>query len=256
MQLQDAVVIVTGSSSPEGVGGETAKLLAAGGAKIAVNYASNLDGANTVATACEAAGGAAVVIQGDVSVEADCRRMVQETVARFGRVDGLVNNAATTRSTPLGAMDDLDSEEFHRVFDVNVVGAYQMARAAADHLRAAGDAAVVNISSTAGIHGRGSSIAYAVSKGALNTLTRSLARVLAPEVRVNAVCPGGMLGGWTRKILTEEQYEQRVAAAETAYPLQQAPWPLDVAKVAAWLVEGGHTMTGELIRMDSGQHLP
>lgn len=255
MQLDGAVVIVTGSSSPQGVGGETAKLLAASGANVAVNYASNPDGANTVAAACEAAGGGAVVVQGDVSVDADCRRMVEETVARFGRVDALVNNAATTRSTPLGALDALDAEEFHRVFDINVVGAYQMSRAASEHLRASGDAAIVNISSTAGIHGSGSSIAYAVSKGALNTLTLSLARVLAPEVRVNAVCPGGMLGGWTRKILTEEQYQARVEASETSYPLHKAPWPQDVANVAAWLVEGGHTMTGELVRMDSGQHI-
>lgn len=255
MQLDGAVVIVTGSSSIEGVGGETAKLLAGGGARVVVNYATNLDGANAVADACEAAGAEALVVQGDVSNDADCRRIVQEAVAKFGRIDALVNNAATTRPTPLGAMEDLDAHEFHRVFDVNVVGAYQMARAAADSLRSSGDAAVVNISSTAGIHGRGSSIAYAVSKGALNTLTKSLARVLAPGVRVNAVCPGGMLGGWTRKILTEEEYEARVRDAESSYPLHQAPWPLDVAKVAVWLVEAGHTMTGELVRMDSGQHL-
>lgn len=256
MQLDGAVVIVTGSSSPEGVGGETAKLLAAGGARVAVNYVTNRDGAEEVAAACESAGGGAVVVQGDVSDDADCRRIVAETIAAFGRIDGLVNNAATTRATPLADLSAMDSEELHRVFDVNVVGAYQMARAAEEQLRASGDAAVVNISSTAGLHGRGSSIAYAVSKGALNTLTASLARVLAPEVRVNAVCPGGMLGGWTRKILTEEQYEARVRAAAEAYPLQQAPWPLDVAKVAVWLVEGGHTMTGELVRMDAGQHLP
>ncbi len=256
MQLDGAVAIVTGSSSPEGVGGETAKLLAAGGARVAVNYVTNADGAAEVAAACEAAGGAATVVQGDVSDDADCRRIVAETIEAFGRLDAVVNNAATTRATPLAALDALDADEFHRVFDVNVVGAYQMARAAAEHLRAAGDAAVVNISSTAGIHGRGSSIAYAVSKGALNTLTKSLAQVLAPQVRVNAVCPGGMLGGWTRKILTEEEYDQRVRAAAEAYPLHAAPWPLDVAKVAVWLVEGGHLMTGELVRMDSGQHLP
>jgi 3-oxoacyl-[acyl-carrier protein] reductase len=135
------------------------------------------------------------------------------------------------------------------------VGIFQMTRAAAPHLRAAGNAAVVNISSVAGLTGGGSSIAYAASKAALNTLTLSFARVLAPEVRVNAICPGGLLGNWTRKILSEEAYEAKVRGQETEFPLRRAIWPADVANTALWLIEGASTMTGELIRMDSGKHL-
>jgi 3-oxoacyl-[acyl-carrier protein] reductase len=215
-----------------------------------------MEGGQEVAAACREAGSEATVVQGDVADDAACHRLVTEATSHFGRLDILVNNAATTRATPLEDLDGLDGDELHRVFDVNVVGVYQMTRAAAAALRASGDGAVVNVSSTAGIHGRGSSIAYAASKGALNTMTRSFAHVLAPQVRVNAVLPGGILGNWTRKILTEEQYEARVRASRERYPLQRAPWPDDVAEVIAWLVEHGNTMTGEYVRMDSGQHLP
>jgi 3-oxoacyl-[acyl-carrier protein] reductase len=101
----------------------------------------------------------------------------------------------------------------------------------------------------------GSSMAYTASKAAINNLTLSTARALAPEVRVNALCPGGMLGAWTRKILTEKQYQERVDAAKTQYPLHRGIWPYDVAVAAMFLVEGATTMTGECIRMDCGQHL-
>jgi 3-oxoacyl-[acyl-carrier protein] reductase len=101
----------------------------------------------------------------------------------------------------------------------------------------------------------GSSMAYVASKGALNTLTLSMARLLAPEVRVNALCPGGMLGHWTRQILTEEQYQERVRRAKTEFPLGKGIWPVDVARAALFLVEVATVMTGECIRMDCGQHL-
>jgi 3-oxoacyl-[acyl-carrier protein] reductase len=101
----------------------------------------------------------------------------------------------------------------------------------------------------------GSSMAYTASKAALNNLTISMARVLAPEVRVNALCPGGMLGNWTRKILTEQQYQERVHRAQTEFPLRRAIMPDDVARAAVFLVQDATVMTGEAIRMDCGQHL-
>ena len=101
----------------------------------------------------------------------------------------------------------------------------------------------------------GSSMAYTASKAALNNLTLSMARLLAPEVRVNALCPGGMLGHWTRQILTEEQYQERVHRAKTEFPLGKGIWPVDVARAALFLVEVATVMTGECIRMDCGQHL-
>jgi 3-oxoacyl-[acyl-carrier protein] reductase len=254
MDLRGKVAIVTGSSSPEGVGGEIAKTLAARGCKVAVNYAGNRAGADEIVAACIKAGTDAFAVQADVASDADCRRLVAATVERWDHLDVLVNNAAVTRAIPLGDLEALEIEEFHRTYNVNVIGAFQMARAAAPHLKAQEDAAVVNISSVAGILGTGSSIAYAASKGALNTLTLSLARVLAP-VRVNAICPGGLLGNWTRKIMSEEAYEARLHEAKTKFPLRRGVWPADVARQVLFLIEDAITVTGELIRMDAGNHL-
>jgi len=168
----------------------------------------------------------------------------------------LVNNAAVTKPIPHREMDKLNADEFERIFSVNLIGNYQMTRAAAPHLKATSDAAVVNISSVGAWRAGGSSMAYTASKGALNTLTISMARILAPEVRVNAICPGGVLGNsWTTKILGNEGYERRVREAESKYPLHRAIWPEDVAAAALFLIEGAVAMTGECIRMDCGQHL-
>jgi 3-oxoacyl-[acyl-carrier protein] reductase len=152
-------------------------------------------------------------------------------------------------------MELLDAAEFERIFAVNVIGNYQMTRAAAAHLKACGDGAVVNISSVGAMRAGGSSMAYTASKAAVNNLTLAMARALAPEVRVNALCPGGMLGAWTRKILTEPQYRERLARAKTEFPLRRGIWPADVAVAALFLIEDATTMTGECIRMDCGQHL-
>lgn len=255
MDLRGKVAIVTGSSSPAGVGGEVAKALAGRGCKVAVNYASNKDGAADVVAACCTAGGEAFAVEANVASDRDCRRLVSATVERWGRLDVLVNNAAITRPVPLGDLEGIDADEFQRLYAVNVVGPFQMSRAAAPHLKAAGDAAIVNLSSVAGILGSGSSIAYAASKGALNTLTLSLARILAPEVRVNAICPGGLLGNWTQKLMSEKAYQDRLLEAKTQFPLKRGVWPADVARQVLFLVEEATTLTGELLRTDAGRHL-
>ena len=254
MDIKGKAAIVTGSSST-GIGGETAKLLAQRGCNVVVNYATNAEGANEVVAACLAAGVDAIAVQGNVAKDEDCRRLVASAVERFGRLDVLVNNAATTKPIPQPRLDLLNADEFERIFAVNVIGNYQMTRAAAEHLKATGDAAVVNVSSVGAFRAGGSSIAYCASKGALNTMTISFARILAPAVRVNAICPGGLLGNWTSKILSKEGYEERVRKAKDEYPLGRAIWPADVANAILWLVEGATTMTGECIRMDCGQHL-
>ena len=130
-------------------------------------------------------------VQADVAKDDDCRRLVEAAVARWGRLDVLINNAAVTRTIPHKDFDLLDADEFQRTYAVNLIGNYQMCRAAAPHLKATGDAAIVNISSIGALRGAGSSIADAASKGALNTLTMSMARALAPQVRVNARAPPG-----------------------------------------------------------------
>ena len=254
MDIKGKAAIVTGSSST-GIGGETAKLLAQRGCNVVVNYATNAAGAAEVVAACKAAGVEAFAVQANVAKDEDCKRLVAGAIERFGRLDVLVNNAATTRPIPQPRLDLLDAAEFERIFAVNVIGNYQMTRAAAEHLKATGDAAVVNISSVGAFQPGGSSIAYCASKGALNTMTLSFARILAPAVRVNALCPGRILGNWTSKILSKEAYEERLRKVKDDYPLGRAIWPADVAEAALWLIQGATTMTGEYIRMDSGRHL-
>jgi 3-oxoacyl-[acyl-carrier protein] reductase len=255
LELKGKAAVVTGASSDDGIGSECAKILASRGCNVVVNYATNKAGGEKIAEACRAAGAEAIVVQGDVSKNEDCERLIKACIDKWGRLDVLINNAATTKPIPHKRMDLLDAAEFERIFAVNVIGTYQMTRAAAPHLRATGDAAIVNISSVGAMRAGGSSMAYTASKAAINNLTLSTARALAPEVRVNALCPGGMLGAWTRKILTEEQYQERLAQAKTQYPLKRGIWPVDVAVAALFLVEGATTMTGEAIRMDCGQHL-
>jgi 3-oxoacyl-[acyl-carrier protein] reductase len=179
MNLKSAVAIVTGSSS--GVGAATAKLLAQKGANIVINYASNHEGAEKAAQACRAEGVDALICQGDVADDACCQSIVEQTITRFGRLDVLINNAGTTKFNAHDNLAGLDKDDFFKIYGVNVVGPYQMVRAAEQALRASGDAAVVNVASIAGVQGIGSSVAYAASKGALLTMTKSLARVMGPE---------------------------------------------------------------------------
>ncbi|MBU6472374.1 MAG: SDR family oxidoreductase, partial [Alphaproteobacteria bacterium] len=201
--LAGKVAIVTGSAT--GIGAATAVGLARRGAHVLVNYARSAAEAEKTAQAARAAGapyGAKVkVVQADVSADADCRRLAEAALAEWGRLDILVNNAGTTKFATAADLDALSAEDFAAIYAVNVIGPFQMARAAAPALKTggqngAGMGAIVNVSSFAAISGVGSSIAYAASKGALNTLTLSLARTLAPEVRVNAVCPGYVATAW------------------------------------------------------------
>jgi 3-oxoacyl-[acyl-carrier protein] reductase len=255
LELKGKAAVVTGSSSDGGVGAECARILAAHECNVVVNYATNKTGAEEVAADCAAAGVAAMAVQGDVARDEDCRRLVRAAVDAWGRLDVLINNAAVTRTIPHQRFDLLDADEFQRTYAVNLIGNYQMCRAAAPHLKATGDGAIVNVSSIGAMRGAGSSMAYAASKGALNTLTVSMARALAPQVRVNALCPGGLLGSWTRKIMTEAQYEARVRQAQEEFPLRRGIWPIDVARAALFLVRDAVVMTGECLRMDAGEHL-
>ena len=147
LELQGKAAVVTGSSSGDGVGGECAKLLASRGCNVVVNYASNKQGADKVVADCEAAGVKSFAVKGDVAKDDDCRALVRAAVDAWGRLDVLINNAAVTRTIPHQRFDLLDADEFHRNYAVNLIGNYQMCRAAAPHLKATGDGAIVNISS-------------------------------------------------------------------------------------------------------------
>ena len=191
---------------------------------------------------------------GDVAQDADCRRVARAVLDKWGRIDALVNNAGTTKAVPHADLEKLNAEDFERIFRVNVTGAFQMARACAAELKKS-RGAIVNVSSVAAVLGTGSSIAYAASKAALNTMTFSLARVLAPEVRVNCVCPGHTNTPWhvaARGADGAAEVEKRYASLA---PLKSASEPADVADAIVWLIEGAKRVTGEIIFVDGGMHV-
>ncbi len=242
--------IVTGSSS--GVGAATALALAGQGSGIAVNFSRDAAPAEQIAQACISAGGDALVIRADVADDADCRRMAAAALERWGRIDGLVNNAGTTRFVSMRDLDALSAEDFHRIYSVNLIGPYQMVRACESALRAA-HGAVVNVSSIAGSMGIGSSYAYACSKGALNTLTLALARALAPEIRVNAVLPGFIETRWLQQGLGADYERARKAYCDKS-PLATTLLPEDVAVSILALLKAKKT-TGQLYTIDAGRGL-
>jgi len=253
MDVKNWVVIVTGSAT--GIGAATAQLLAKQGARVVVNYTRSEKEAKDTAAACERLGAEALLCKADVAQDGDCRRMAEAAVKRWGRIDGLVNNAGTTKFVTHDNLEGLTAEDFQRIFAVNVIGIYQMTRAVAPQMKAQGSGSVVNISSIAGVMGIGSSIAYAASKGAANTLTLSLARALGPEIRVNAVCPGFVQGRWLRGGLGDEAYEAHMKSAEKQTPLRRAGTPEDMAEAAVWLLAGSRNITGEILMCDAGMHL-
>ena len=253
MNLKGAVAIVTGASS--GVGAATAKLLATKGANVVINYASKHDGANNTAEACRVEGVEALICQGDVADDQVCKSIVEQTIAKFGRVDVLINNAGITKFNAHANLAGLEKDDFFNIYGVNVVGPYQMVRAAEKAMRASGDAAVVNVASIAGVQGIGSSVAYAASKGALLTMTKSLARVMGPEIRVNAVCPGFIQGEWLEQGLGAEAYQKMVEALEAKVPLHRTCTAESVAESIVNFVDGHSIITGEHVILDGGAHL-
>jgi 3-oxoacyl-[acyl-carrier protein] reductase len=194
-----------------------------------------------------------LLVRGDVAQEADCRAIVQATLDRWGRIDALVNNAGITSFAGAANWDAIDADTFQRIVGVNALGTLQMIRACAPHLDAA-RGAIVNVSSIAGALGIGSSVAYVASKGAVNSMTLYFARALAPNVRVNAVCPGLITTRWFVDGIGEEGYAKVKAAYEGSAPLQRASSAEDVADAVLWLVEA-RSVTGELLLLDGGMHL-
>lgn len=246
------VAIVTGSAT--GIGAATALMLARRGYDILINYSKSEQEALEAQVACRDAGADTLVVRGDVSQDADCRAMAQAALTRWERIDALVNNAGISVFGKAAAWDSLDAQTFQRIIGVNAVGTFQMVRACVAALKAT-RGCIVNVSSVAGALGIGSSIPYVASKGAVNSMTLHLARELAPEVRVNAVCPGLVTSRWFVQGVGQEGFERVKAAYETSVPLQRACTPEDVAEAIVWLVDGARSTTGELLMLDGGIHL-
>ncbi|MES1924398.1 glucose 1-dehydrogenase [Salinisphaera sp. T31B1] len=253
MNTARPVALVTGSSS--GIGAATARLFAQRGWHVVINYARSAEAAERVALDCRNHGVDALVVQANVAEDADCRRLAEAAESEWGRIDALVNNAGTTRFCAHDDLEGLSAADFHDIYAVNTVGAYQMVRAVAPAMQRANTGSVVNVASIAGVRGFGSSIAYAASKGALITMTRSLARALGPALRVNAVCPGFVRGEWLAQGMGESRYQAMVEHLEATTPLGRVCSAEDVAEAIVYFATGAPLTTGETLLLDGGTHL-
>lgn len=259
MSKDGLCAIVTGAAS--GLGAASASLLAKDGARLVINYSKSRRAAEATAESCRREGAAEVVlVQGDVSRDEDCRKIVA-AAASWGKLDVLINNAGTTKHVLHHNLDGLSAEDFQRIYAVNTIGPYQMIRAARFLLEASakastGTARVVNVSSVAGINGDGSSVAYVASKGALNAMTLSLAKALAPAIRVNTVCPGYIDTPWYTKRFGEAGAKQVRETIVAKVPLKICTAAEDIAQLVYFLASSASSnMTGECVRMDAGSHL-
>jgi 3-oxoacyl-[acyl-carrier protein] reductase len=245
-QLQGKVAVVTGAS--KGIGAGIAKALGAAGAAVVVNYASSREGADRVVAEIVGGGGKALAVQGDVSKAADVRRLFEETKKAFGGLDVLVNNAGVFQFDPLEAVTEA---EFHREFDTNVLGPILAIQEAVRHFRAEGGS-VINISSIASVTSVPSSVVYAATKSAVDSITRVLATELGPKnIRVNAIAPGGVETEGTHRIGVVGSDFQRQMVAQT--PLGRFGQPDDIARVAVFLASNDSAwLTGERITASGG----
>lgn len=251
--LTGKVAIITGAAT--GLGAATAQMLSKVGAYVLINHMPGQETqAQAVASNCETA---SLCFGGDITQDKDCKKIIDAAINQWGRVDILVNNAGINKPVEHVDLDGLSDEDFINIYKVNVIGAYQMIRAVAPAMKQQGAGVVVNVSSASGENGYGSSVAYAASKGALNTMTKSLGRALAPEIRVNAVCPGMVITSlWDKLQQTDEQRAAWLKDVISEIPLKVAPTPELIARTILFLASdlSAH-LTGHLLTADGGSML-
>jgi 3-oxoacyl-[acyl-carrier protein] reductase len=244
MRLDDKVAVVTGAGT--GMGRAIVELFARQGARVVVNYASSRDAAVHVVEAIQAEGGTAIAVGADVSKQAEAAELMAAAEREYGRIDYLINNAGWSTRIPHAQLGDLTDEIWDHTLNVNLRGVFYCVRAAVPFLKQHAGSSIVNVSSVASISGQGSSIAYAASKAGVVTMTKSLARALAPGIRVNVVLPGFVrtrFAGWPK-----ESFD----AAEKITPLRQLAGVEDVAEAALFLAAVAKSTTGESLVVDGG----
>ncbi|NGM82708.1 SDR family NAD(P)-dependent oxidoreductase [Paenibacillus sp. 7124] len=246
MDLKQKVALVTGGGT--GIGRAASLILAERGAAVVVNYSRSRPEAEETVRRINDLGGWAIAVQADVSRDNEVRTMTETIVQQFGTVDVLVNNASITKHIPMDDLEAATGETWDELFDVNVKGMFYCARAVAPHMKKNKQGTIVNLGSIAGQTGLGSSLPYAVSKAAVHGLTKSLARALAPDIRVNCVVPGAVATRWWAG---REEQMRRLAPHLL---LQRIAAPEDIASMICAVLEQ-EAMTGQIITVDSGQTL-
>lgn len=244
--MRGKVALITGSAT--GIGKAIALRLAREGVQITLNYSRSETEAIETQKEMEALGVKCLRFKASVADDLNVRQMVSETIQTFGRLDILVNNAGVTDFVQHDDLEGLKEEHWDRVMDINVKGMFYCCRAAAAELKKQ-KGCIVNITSVAGLTGLGSSIAYAASKAAANSVTKSLARVMGPEVRVNSIAPGTVQTRWINGI------EDQLKPMHEGAPLGRMATPEDVAEIAYALIAHSHFVTGETIRVDGGMYI-
>lgn len=243
------VAIITGGGT--GVGRATTLGLAKLGYRVVINYSKSQADAEETIREVRGLGGDGIAMRADVGDDADCRDLVSAAVARFDRLDVLVNCAGTTEFIPFHDLEGATDEVWQRLYQVNVIGAFHCARAAREAMLASGGGSIVNVSSVAAQLGQGSSIPYCCTKAALDNLTVSLARTFAPHIRVNGIAPGFIEGRWTQGGLGE-RYDTIKKAYERTLPLGRVCQPEDIADGIISLITGSKIVTGQTLTVDAG----
>lgn len=244
------VALVTGAST--GIGRAEAIALATAGYNVAINYARSAGEAEKTAAACADVGAETLLVQADVADEASVIGMVDAVREKFGRLDVLCNNAGTTTEGLAWKFEEIEVEDWDRVFAVNVRGVFLVTKHAAPLLKASDDACIVNTNSIVGARPGPQALPYSVSKGALWTMTKALAGALGRAgVRVNGVAPGWMEGDWMERMLGDN-YDALMGARAKQTPLQKVVNAEDVAETVMSLVDGHKSVSGQIVVVDGG----
>lgn len=246
MKMEGRVALVTGSGT--GIGRAIVQRFARERIKVAVNYHHSRQAAESVVSQIRSAGGAGISIHADVSKEAEVRGMIAQVEREFGRLDVLVNNAGWSTRVPHRNLDELTDDIWDRTFEINLRAVFYCIRAAVPLLRNQPGASIVNVASVAGSTGVGSSLAYAAAKAGVLTMTKSLARALAPEIRVNAISPGLIRTQFAGRPDSDSAFN----AEEGATPLQTLATVAECAEVAFFLASAATACTGQTILVDGG----
>jgi 3-oxoacyl-[acyl-carrier protein] reductase len=250
--LKDKVVLITGAST--GIGAAVARAFGANGARVAVHYNSSKSEAEQVAGDIDASGGQAIMLQGDVTDSNVCARLVDETVAGFGRIDVLVNNAGGLVRRIL--IDEISDEMFSQVVHLNQRSALMCTKAAVTHMRARGGGVIINVTSIAARHGgAGGAVLYAGAKGFISTITRGFAKELANDnIRVNAVSPGVIMTPLHERFSTPQILE----GFKASIPMNRLGQADECAGAFLFLASermSGY-ITGQIIEVNGGQYMP
>ncbi|MGB0002043.1 MAG: glucose 1-dehydrogenase [Candidatus Acidiferrales bacterium] len=249
MTLQGKTALITGATT--GIGRAIAQRFAREGAHVAVNFRSSREAADQLVAQICADGGAAIPVAADVSVESEVSAMFEQVVRELGRLDVLVNNAGWSTRVSHRKLDELTDDIWDKTFDVNLRGLFYCVRAATPLLRKQAGAAIVNVASVAGSTGVGSSMAYAAAKAGVITMTKSLARALAPEIRVNAISPGLIRTHFAGRPNSSSDF----TAEEMATPLKRLATVDECAEVALFLACSATAVTGQTILVDGGLYV-